>query len=70
VTSSPLILRAPSAAVTIGQSFAHVRRLYEQGADPIRIGQYVQRWRKWITSGLGRLSVTCDAVGVGCSPPS
>jgi hypothetical protein len=51
-------------------SFAkRVTRLYEQGADPSRIGQYVQRWRKWLTSGLGRLSVTCDAVGVGCSRP-
>ena len=44
-------------------SFAHVRRLYEQGADSIRIGQYVQRWRKWLTSGLGRLSVTCARLG-------
>ncbi len=59
-----------AATVTIEKSFAHVRRLYEQGADPIRIGQYVQRWRKWITSGLGRLSVTCDDVAVGCSRPS
>ena len=59
-----------AATVTIEKSFAHVLRLYEQGADPIRIGQYVQRWRKWITSGLGRLSVTCDDVGVDCIPPS
>jgi hypothetical protein len=59
-----------SAAVTIEKSFAHVRRLYEQGADPIRIGKYVQRWKKWITSGLGRLCVTCDVVGVECIPPS
>jgi hypothetical protein len=58
-----------AVAVTIEKSFAHVRRLYEQGADPIRIGQYVQRWRKWLTSGLGRLSVTCDDDGGDCIPP-
>jgi hypothetical protein len=29
-----------------------VIRLHERGADPIRIGQYVQRWRMWITSGV------------------
>ena len=41
-----------AATVTIEKSTTHVRRLYEQGADPIRIGQYVQRWRKWATSGV------------------
>jgi hypothetical protein len=25
-----------------------MNRLYEQGADAIRIGQYVQRWLRWI----------------------
>jgi hypothetical protein len=29
-----------------------IARLYEQGADKDRIGQYVKRWNKWATAGL------------------
>jgi hypothetical protein len=27
-------------------------QLYEQGADSVRIGEYVRRWRMWVRSGL------------------
>jgi hypothetical protein len=34
----------------------HVARLYEQDAPPEeiwqRIGQYVQRWKRWVVSGI------------------
>jgi hypothetical protein len=26
---------------------------YEQGADYLRIGEYVRHWLKWVRSGLG-----------------
>jgi hypothetical protein len=29
-----------------------MNRLYEQGADAVRIGDYVRRWRQWVRSGL------------------
>jgi hypothetical protein len=29
-----------------------MNRLYEQGADAIRIGDYVRRWWTWVRSGL------------------
>ena len=31
-------------------------RLYEQGAPPERIGNYVRRWQRWAVSGLGAYS--------------
>jgi RNA-directed DNA polymerase len=30
----------------------HIARLYEQGADPVSIGQYGKRWVGWVYSGL------------------
>ncbi|MCP4989046.1 MAG: hypothetical protein GY928_24210 [Colwellia sp.] len=30
-----------------------ISRLYEQGADIDRIGEYVRHWFKWAKSGLG-----------------
>lgn len=27
-------------------------RLYEQGADALRIGEYVRRWWKWVRAGF------------------
>ncbi len=30
--------------------------LYEQGADNVRIGQYVRDWLKWVRSGIGGLA--------------
>ena len=40
------------AARSIGHLAAHVTRLYEQGADSCRIGDYVQRWCGWLEAGL------------------
>jgi hypothetical protein len=30
-------------------------RLYEQGADLVRIGEYVLRWVRWLKAGIDRL---------------
>ena len=48
-----------------------IARLYEQGADSIRIGRYVQKCFQWLYCGLGMLRLsfaemffpaqTCDA---------
>ncbi len=40
------------AKKTIENFKERIARLYEQGADSVRIGQYVRRWFKWLTSGL------------------
>jgi len=29
-----------------------INQLYEQGADAVRIGQYVRRWLRWVNGGL------------------
>lgn len=31
---------------------------YEQGADSVRVGEYVQRWRRWISNGVPREKVS------------
>jgi hypothetical protein len=31
--------------------------LHEPGAAPLRIGQYVRRWLRWVNGGLARKSV-------------
>jgi len=43
------------ARKTVDKFAERVIRLYEQGADEVRIGEYVRRWRQWARSGLGRL---------------
>ena len=40
------------AEKTMENFAARVNRLYEQGADIGRIGEYVRRWRRWVISGL------------------
>jgi hypothetical protein len=30
-----------------------ITQLYEQGADYLRIGEYVKLWFKWVRSGIG-----------------
>ncbi len=40
------------AAKTIGNFVERICQLYEQGADRVRIGQYVRRWWIWVRSGL------------------
>lgn len=39
------------AEKTIKQFKARIARLYEQGADQDRIGQYVQKWLQWVRAG-------------------
>ncbi len=41
------------AAKTIERFAERLTRLYEQGADAIRIGDYVRHWRRWVTGSLG-----------------
>jgi hypothetical protein len=50
-----------SAAGVVGVAWPSVQtcverinRLYEQGADAVRIGQYVRRWWTWARSGIAR----------------
>ncbi len=31
-----------------------ISRLYEQGADDLRVGQYARRWIQWAGAGLGK----------------
>lgn len=42
------------AQKTIERCVERANRLYEQGADQVRIGEYVRRWQRWVRSGLGR----------------
>jgi len=37
---------------TVERFMERIFRLYEQGADSVRIGQYVLRWLQWLRSGL------------------
>jgi|TARA_B100000315_G_C14458295_1_gene532501 hypothetical protein len=36
-----------------------IARLYEQGADELRIGQFIRHWTKWTRAGLGQNKVDC-----------
>ncbi len=40
------------ARQTVERFIKRATRLYEQGADIQRIGEYVRRWLKWVGSGL------------------
>ncbi len=40
------------ARPTVQRFVERVNRLYEQGADSLRIGQYVRRWCRWLVAGL------------------
>ncbi|MDM8517953.1 reverse transcriptase domain-containing protein [Desulfobacterales bacterium HSG16] len=40
----------------------HIAQLYEQGADAIRIGQYVGRWLQWVRCGVCHVLTPLDAV--------
>jgi len=37
---------------TVKRCAARIVRLYEQGADIDRIGEYVQRWVRWLRAGV------------------
>jgi hypothetical protein len=42
------------AAKTIENHLARIARLYEQGADIERTGNYTRRWLSWVNAGLAR----------------
>jgi len=43
--------------VSLQRRDARIHRLYEQGADKHRVGEYVSRWQRWAKAGLeGRLT--------------
>jgi len=53
------------AEKTVTNFVERVTQLYEHGAEEVRIGEYVRRWRTWVVAGLGfrivdwiRLNVT------------
>jgi len=63
VGRSPFFL-SPSHLVTCSPCH-RTARLYEQGAPPERIGNYVRRWLQWVRAGLeGYVPVTLGDVGV------
>ena len=35
------------------QQLCYLAKLYEQGADHRRIGQYVRNWLRWVRAGVG-----------------
>jgi hypothetical protein len=40
---------------TIKRFANRIVRLYEQGADSVRIGQYVLKWQQWVSAGNSSL---------------
>ena len=42
------------ATQSVQQTVERINQLYEQGADEIRIGQYVRRWWAWVRGGICR----------------
>ena len=38
------------ATKTVWSFVARICQLYEQGADAVRIGDYVRRWKSWATA--------------------
>ena len=49
------------AQPTVTRFLERARRLYEQGADAIRIDEYVRRWWKWVRGGID--SALAESVG-------
>ena len=39
------------AAKTIANMYERIARLYEYGADSVRIGQYIRHWLRWVVAG-------------------
>ncbi len=48
------------APKTVERYVERVSRLYEQGADFARIGEYVRHWWRWVRSGVDRVFVGAD----------
>jgi len=46
-----------SARSTIGG--VYMARLYEQGADEVRIGQNAERWWRWVRAGVTLAVALC-----------
>lgn len=46
------------AQLSLNRLLQHAHRLYEQGADLIRLRQYDQRWSSWLHGGLRGLVCT------------
>jgi len=40
------------APKTLANFLDRITRLYEQGADHRRIGQYVRNWWRWVNTGV------------------
>jgi hypothetical protein len=53
------------ARKTVVGCVERINQLYEQCADSLRIGQYVRRWLRWASGGLGRYAISLRNVGVG-----
>jgi hypothetical protein len=54
------------AKATSEKFAARINQLYEQGADAIHIGQYVRRWLRCSSSGLGPFNlrvIACSGAG-------
>ncbi len=47
------------AAQTLQNFLQRIARLYEQGADMNRIGQYVRNMQVWLRSGVGKRVDIC-----------
>lgn len=52
------------AQQTVQRCLEKVSRLYEQGADAIRIGKYVRRWLQWVRSGVDGELLVGDVSGL------
>ena len=46
----PGVLRV--SRLTFGRFTERISRLYEQGADYLRIGEYVRNWHRWVRAGI------------------
>jgi hypothetical protein len=49
------------AGKTVERFMERMTRLYEQGADSLRIGQYVSKWIEWVNAGLLGAGKMCRA---------
>nr|WP_199066036.1 reverse transcriptase/maturase family protein [Chromobacterium sp. ASV5] len=52
------------AAKTLQRSREQITRLYEQGADHLRVGEYLRRWLRWCESGIERLGECAAVMGL------
>ena len=52
------------ARKTVAGCVERINRLYERGADSLRIGQYVRRWLCWVNGGLAGRGLAVDATRI------